>query len=434
MTSHPKTAPRRSAAPQAAEFAAKMRGMKLKLPVLATLLWLAAAAHAGTAIVIGGALKRDNDAVWQRVVDEAGGAGARIAVFATAAGNPERAGGLIVNALNQRGAAAELIPVAPRLKTVELATALNDPALIAKVAASRGVFFSGGSQELIVDTLLPDGEPTAMLKAIQQVFDDGGVVAGTSAGAAIMSRMMFRDAPDVMQVLKGQWRERREYDRGLGFVGPELFIDQHFLKRGRIGRMLPAMRALGYRTGLGIEEDSAVVVKGTSLEVIGARGALLVDLSEATADARQPYFNLRGALLSYLDRGDRHDLKTGLTTPAPHKLREPRIDPAASDFKPTILVERYFVDMLGDGTIVHAMAQLLDSAAPEVRGLAFRAKPRPGDLAPDVGFEFLLSKGPGLVGWQSSALGGDDYTVLKARLDVTPVRMASPLFTPIPAN
>ncbi|MFX8223305.1 hypothetical protein ABTL15_21465, partial [Acinetobacter baumannii] len=80
------------------------------------------------------------------------------------------------------------------------------------------------------------------------------------------------------QILKGQWRERRDFDRGLGFVGPELFVDQHFLRRGRIGRMLPAMRALGYRVGIGVEENSAIVVKGDEIEVIGARGALLVEL------------------------------------------------------------------------------------------------------------------------------------------------------------
>ncbi|MDP1051798.1 hypothetical protein, partial [Klebsiella quasipneumoniae] len=78
-----------------------------------------------------------------------------------------------------------------------------------------------------------------------QVFDRGGVIAGTSAGAAIMSRMMFRDPPDNLQILKGQWRERRDFDRGLGFVGPELFVDQHFLKRGRFGRMIPLMMAKG---------------------------------------------------------------------------------------------------------------------------------------------------------------------------------------------
>jgi len=392
------------------------------------------AAQAGTAIVIGGALKNDNDAVWQRVVDEAGGPGARIAVFATAAANPERAAGIIVAALNRRGANAEAIPVAPRQKDVDLKANLNDPALIAKVAGSKAVFFSGGAQEYIVDTLQPGGEPTAMLKAIRQVFDDGGVVAGSSAGAAIMSRIMFRDAPDNMQILKGQWRDKREYDQGLGFVTPGLFVDQHFLKRGRIGRMLPAMRALGYKLGLGVEENTAAIIKGSEIEIIGARGALLVDLSEATSDAKLPAFNLQGAQLSYLDRGDRHDLETGVSTPAAHKLRDQKIDPAAADYRPYLQFDHYFLDILADNTLVTAMSQLLDGRSPEVRGLAYRVRPRPGDLSPELGFEFRLYKGPGMVGWFSNALGGDDYTVLKARLDVIPVRMASPLFTPVVAN
>lgn len=390
------------------------------------------AAQAGTAIVIGGALRTDNDAVWQRVVDEAGGAGARIAVFATAAANPERSAALIVAALNRRGAAAEAIPVAPRLPATDLQANLRDPALIAKVAGASGVFFSGGAQELIVDTLQPDGRPTAMLQAIRQVFDSGGVVAGTSAGAAIMSRMMFRDAQDNLRILKGQWRLGQEYDRGLGFVGPDLFIDQHFLKRGRIGRMLPAMRALGYRLGIGVEENSAIVVKGTNVEVTGARGALLVDLSEASSDPALPHFNLRGARLSYLERGDRHDLRTGVSIPAPHKLSEPRLDPTASDHRPDQPARGYFLDMLGDGTLVTAMAQLLDSPAPEVRGLAYRAPPVPGDDHPELGFEFRLYRGPGLVGWFSGAQGGEDYTVLNARLDVVPVKLPLPTPAPVP--
>lgn len=397
----------------------------------ATALLMSFATQAQTAIVIGGALRSDNDAVWQRIVDEAGGQGARIAVFATAAANPQRAAGLIVAALNQRGAQAEAIAVAPRLKDVDLARNLRDPALIAKVKASGGVFFSGGSQELIVDTLQPGGQATEMLQAIRGVFERGGVVAGTSAGAAIMSRMMFRDAQDNDLILKGLWREGREYDRGLGFVGPDLFVDQHFLKRGRIGRILPAMRALGYTKALGVEENSAIVVKGSAVEVIGARGALLVDLSQASSDARIPAFNLKGAVLSYLDRGDRHDLKTGVSAASAWKQREPRIDPAASDYKPYLQTDPYYLDILGDQTIVAAMTQLLDSPQPEVRGLAYRAKPQAGDPAPTLGFEFRLYKGPGTVGWYSGAMGGEDYTVLGVRLDVMPVRMAQPLFTPL---
>ncbi|MBH9552241.1 cyanophycinase [Inhella gelatinilytica] len=386
--------------------------------------------QAQTAVVAGGALRFDNDAVWQRIVDEAGGRGAPIAVFATAAGNPARSGALIVEALQRRGAQARFIPVAPKLKGVDLPQQLNDPALIEQVRQSRGVFFSGGAQELIVDTLQPGGEATPMLQAIRQVFDRGGVVAGTSAGAAIMSRMMFRDAQDNHQILKGRWRAGQEYDRGLGFVGPDLFIDQHFLKRGRIGRLLPAMQALGYGVALGVEENSAVVVKQGEVEVIGQRGALLVDLREAVRDAREPHFNLKGAVLSYLDSGDRHHLGTGVTTPSAHKLREPRLDPAAPDFNPGLQGEPYFLDILGDQTVVTAMAHLIEGGLPEVRGLAYRARPRPDDEAPELGFEFRLYTGPGTVGWFTGARGGEDYTLLKVRLDVRPVRVVQPLVQP----
>lgn len=387
-------------------------------------------AQAGTAIVIGGALRQDNPTVWQRVVREAGGPGARIAVFATAAANPERSAQQIITALQREGADARFIPVAPRLPGEDLQARLNDPALIEQVRGSQGVFFSGGAQELIVDTLQPAGQPSPMLRAIHEVVDRG-VVAGTSAGAAIMSRMMFRDAQDNLSILRGQWREGREYDRGLGFVGPDLFIDQHFLKRGRIGRLLPAMQRLGYRLGLGVEENSAAVIKDRQIEVIGARGALLVDLREARSDARLPAFNVRGARLSYLDSGDRYDLATHQATPAPHKLREPRIDPAASDYKPYLPRGHFFGDILGDGAIVSAMAQLLDSPADEVRGLAYEPVPGARGRASRLGFEFRLYKSPGLQGWFSGALGGEDYTVLNARLDVIPVQLAHPLYTPL---
>lgn len=395
---------------------------------------LPSTSQAGTVIVIGGALKSDSDAVWQRIVDEAGGPGAPIAVFPTAAYEPERIAAQIVASLNRCGARAESVPLAPHLEGVDLQATLHDPALIARVAASRAVFFSGGAQEYLVDTLQPDGRDTPMLAAIRAVFAAGGVIAGTSAGAAVMSRLMFRDAMDNLAVLRGQWRAGQEYDRGFGFVVPDLLVDQHFLKRGRIGRLLPAMQRLGYRFGLGVDENAAVVIKGPSLEVIGGSGAVLVDLREASQDDALPAFNLRDARLSYLDHGDRHDLATGETTPAASKLCEPRIEPMAPGFAPLRQSERYFLDILGDGCILAALVQLLEGAHDEVHGLAYRAKPRAGEALADIGFEFCLRRGPGLVGWRSAARGCEDHTVLGAWLDVVPVRVAHPLFTPLAAE
>ena len=405
------------------------------LRLFGALLWFsltpvmaAPASTQGPAIIIGGALRFDNAAVWQRLVEESGGQGARWLVFATASSKPERVAAQVVEILSRHGALAEAMPVAPRLEGVDLQKNLHDQALIAKVAAASGLYFSGGAQELIVDTLQPGGQPTEMLKAIRAAFQRGAVVAGTSAGAAIMSRTMFRDPPEPLQVLKGQLREGFEVDLGLGFVGADLFVDQHFLRRGRIGRMLPLMLAHGYSFGLGVEENSAVLVRGDVLEVIGAKGALLVDLRQATSDSKLGAFNLRNASLSYLDHGDRHDLRTGISSPSAMKLQGQRVDPAASDFKPDSGRLPFYMDILGDSTIVAAMAKLIDSPAPELRGLAVQGLADAADTQPDLGFEFRLYKGAGSIGWCSSASGAEECTLLNLRLDVLPLQLTRPFY------
>lgn len=389
-----------------------------------------ALAEQGTAIVIGGALRYDNAAVWQRVVDAAGGKGARIAVFGTASGNPEASAKRIVETLNRYGAKAEAIPVSPRWPGRDLQATLNDPVLIEKVRTSGGVFFGGGAQALIVDTLQPDGKRTKMLDVIWEVYRRGGVVAGSSAGAAIMSRMMFRDAPDPLLVMKGgRLREGREVAAGLGFVGPDLFVDQHFLKRGRLGRLLPLMQWQGYRRGLGVEENSAAVVRGDEVEVIGAKGVLFVDLSEAATNEKLAGFNISNVSLSWLDSGDKLQLSTGVLTPSAIKLADPALDASQPDFRPSSRRDAFYPDMLADGVLWSAMTLLIDSARTEFRGLAFVDRPYSFDNQPDLGFEFRLYKGPGSIGWCSGAMGGDDCTVHKLRLDVRPVLLNRPWYS-----
>jgi len=393
----------------------------------------AEAPRPGVAIAIGGALKLDNDAVWQRVVKEAGGPGSRFAVLATAADKPQLSGERTAQALQRAGAVAEVIPVAPKWPDMPWEALRDDPKLAERVAAMQGVFFTGGAQELIVDTLRPGGRETALLRAIRSLQARGGVVAGTSAGAAVMSDWMFRDAQDSLNVLKGNLREGQEIDRGLGFAGPELFVDQHFLRRGRIGRLLPVMVAKGYRWGIGVEEDSAALIRGTTIEVIGARGALLVDLRRAQHAPQDGAFGLRGASLTFLDRGDRFDLQTGRLLPAADK-QGTRIDPNAASFKPYFRKAGFYPDVLGDNAIVHAMVRLVDSPAREVRGLAYNGRALAGDdptdAAPTLGFEFRLYKGEDTEAWFTSAWGGEDYSIARVYLDVTPVRMAQPPYRP----
>jgi cyanophycinase len=389
----------------------------------------AAASVRGPAVPIGGALRDDNAAVWTRLVELAGGQGARFVVLATASGDPEAAARGTIAALYAHGAVAEALPVAPELKGVDLAAAVRDPALIDKVRAANGVFFTGGDQGRIVDTLRSGGVESPLLLAIRELQQRGGVVAGTSAGAAIMSRIMFRDPASVVTLLKGPLRPGQDFDAGLGFAYSDLFVDQHFLARGRLGRMLPLMQAQGMTLGLGVEEDSAAVLQGDSIEVLGTGGALLVDLAESTTDPTLGAFNVMNARLTYLGHGDRYDLRTRTLSPSPAKLAGQRIDPRATDFKPYLADAPFALDVLGTGVVLAAMTRIVAGKATEARGLAFDASP--DATAPrELGFEFRFSRRTDTLGWYDPVASADAYTLANIRLDVVPVRVAQPLFGP----
>ncbi len=386
----------------------------------------AAAAGTGVSVSVGGALRDDNTAVWGRIVELAGGRGARFAVFATASEAPTATAAQIAANLQRHGAVAEVVPVAPALAGTDLAAAVRDPRWLAVVEGASGVFFSGGEQARIVDTLRPGGRGTPLLAAIRALFARGGVVAGTSSGAAVMSEVMFRDAPDVLAAMKQPLRDGIEVDRGLGFVPAGVVVDQHFTRRGRIGRLLPLLHSRGLALGIGVEEDAAVVVRGNEAEVLGARGAVFVDLVEARHDADLGAFNLRGVRLHWLESGDRFDLAARTVRPGVGKAQRP--DPTAPGSTGISARTPFYADMLADNTLVPAMQRLVASAGREVFGLAFTVRPAAGDVLGDLGFEWRLYKAADTLGWAANA--GDDGSVANLRLDVLPVRLARPLYAP----
>lgn len=387
-------------------------------------------AIAGYAVPIGGGLKGNNEEVWARLVHLAGGKGAKFAVFGLASEDPEGSARQAITELERRGAVCTYIPVSPQIKGLDLAKAVRDPLFIEQVSASTGVFFTGGAQERIVDTLQPGGKTTPLLDAVRGVQQRGGVVAGTSAGAAIMSAVMFRDAPEVLDVMKGKLRFGKEFDRGLGFASAGVLVDQHFLRRGRIGRLIPLMRAQGYQFGLGVEENSAAIFHGDEIEVMGAKGALLIDLSAAVSDPKLKEFNLRNARLSFLDRGDRYNIRTRTVLPSSSKLAAQKLDPNTPDYKPSYSHDPFYLDMFGDNIIANAMLFLIDSDKTEVRGLAFDARPAASDPKGKLGFLFRLYKDADSLGWYSEdSVDEENYTVINLHLDIGPVRMSQPLFT-----
>ena len=372
----------------------------------------------GSLVIIGGALRSDNAAIWERMVQLAGGKGARIAVFASASAHPDKAGKFLVDRFNHYGAQAFFVPVAVRLAGTDYQAAANDPHLAAAVRAAGGAFFAGGDQGRITRALRrEDGSNTRVLDALWEMYRRGGVIAGTSAGAAIMSSTMFGHPKTVLATLKHGLDDGKEIAPGLGFIGQDVFIDQHLLVRGRFARMVPAMLKKGYKIGLGIDENTAMVVgPNREVEVIGYRGALLVDVSKAVA--RDGPLHVNNVRLSYLDNGDRFNLATHAFTPSQDKA-ENRIDPAQPYYREPL----FSADILGNSTVVDLMARLIDSDQPEAIGLSLDS---PHGIQPDLGFEFKLTRTNDSVGYMSALT--EQYSVYKLRLDIRPIVVQRPLY------
>jgi cyanophycinase len=393
----------------------------LAVLLLAGAPWCAAADVAqpkGSLVIIGGNLRPGNAPVWERIVKLAGGKGARIAVFASASGTPERSGKSLVERLNSYGAKAFFVPVAVKLSGSNYQAAADDRGLAEAVRSAGGAFFAGGDQSRITHALRhEDGSNTRVLDALWDMYRRGGVIAGSSAGAAIMSSTMFGRPRPVLATLKLGVEEGEEITEGLGFVGDDVFIDQHLLVRGRFARMLPAMLKKGYKLGLGIDEDTAMVVlPNRDVEVIGYKGALVLDLSDASV--HEGAFNVTNVRVSYLDNGDHFNIVTHECTPSDDKA-DNKLDPSRPYYREPL----FTADILGNSTVVDLMSKLIDSDQPDAIGITLGS---PNGVQPDLGFEFRFTRTDDSVGYQSSSM--ESYSIYNVRLDIRPILIRRPLY------
>jgi cyanophycinase len=174
------------------------------------------------------------------------------------------------------------------------------------IARCQGVFFTGGDQLKITTKI--GGTPVGQI--IQEIHEDGGLLAGTSAGASVMGETML---------IAGEGGESHKVGGalsmapGLGFVH-DMIIDQHFAQRGRMGRLLGAVAQNPKLLGMGIDEDTAVVIEGDRLRCVGAGAVYIADgrevsftnISEGGQDLTMCMYDVR---LHILANGSEFDLK-----------------------------------------------------------------------------------------------------------------------------
>jgi cyanophycinase len=220
---------------------------------------------AGALVIAGGGgLPRE---IVQRFLDLAGGPEARIVVLPTALPDPLPADRQLVGILTRAGARHVTVLRDRHREGVE------DEAFLEAIRQAGGVWFGGGRQWRFVDAY----EGTRAHQALQQLLARGGVIGGSSAGASIQAEYLVRGNPlgnhDMMAL---------GYQRGLGFL-PGTAIDQHFTQRNRARDLATVIERHPQLLGIGIDEETALVVQGQVGEVLGTGGVHFWHASERMA-------------------------------------------------------------------------------------------------------------------------------------------------------
>jgi cyanophycinase len=269
--------------------------------------------HPGLLVAIGGAEDKTRERVILRYfLEAAGGSDASIVVLATASEVPETGDRYADLFLALRAENVEVLKIETREEAIEAGPEAHD-----LLEYATGLFITGGSQLKLSSAL----GGTEVAETIRRRHQAGMVVAGTSAGAALLSEHMIALGES------GSTPRRRQVHlaKGLG-LAPDLVIDQHFRRRDRLGRLLTALSYNPAPLGVGIDEDTAAIISGDGeLGVLGAGAVMVVDASgmrftDSHAIHRGQPIAMMGLKLDFLTTGCRYDLKTRAGSAPPPML------------------------------------------------------------------------------------------------------------------
>lgn len=261
---------------------------------LATLLALGTPSHAhaqagpesGSLVIVGGALS--DPEIVGTFLEMAGGPDAKIVVVPTAGGGDDEAYGDDCRCIRQlEGAGATNLHV---LHTYDPAEA-DTEAFVEPLLDADAVWFPGGRQWRLADAYLG----TRTEEEFHAVLERGGVIGGSSAGASIQADFMVRGDTNGNRAVIG------DHTEGFGFI-TGVGIDQHLLPRNRHFDLLEVIREHPEILGIGLDEDTAIIVEGDEFRVTGSGYVAIYD-AEADLD-------LNGGSFYFLEPGDRFDLST----------------------------------------------------------------------------------------------------------------------------
>ncbi|MFD1064373.1 cyanophycinase [Winogradskyella litorisediminis] len=180
----------------------------------------------------------------------------------------------------------------------------NTDKFVKPIKEATGIYFTGGRHWRIADSYLN----TKVHKELLKLLDRGGVIAGSSAGATIQGSYLARGDTKNNQIMMG------DHEIGFGFIS-NIAIDQHVLTRNRQFDMFTILEKKPELLGIGIDESTAIVVKGDILEVIGESYVIIYDKSFWSIE-RNPFdketqkkLPNKNQLFYFLKSGDTYNLR-----------------------------------------------------------------------------------------------------------------------------
>jgi len=249
--------------------------------------------ESGSLVIVGGAMQ--DSAILERFMELAGGMDAHIVVVPTAAADsiPEQYLNHIEDRFKNSG--VENVTV---LHTKDRNLA-DSESFTAPIREADGVWFTGGRQWRIVDSYMN----TLTQKEFENVLKRGGVIGGSSAGATIQGSYLARGDTKTNTIMMG------DHEKGFSYI-QNAAIDQHLLQRNRQFDLIEIIRAKPHLLGIGLDENTAIVVRGNTFEVIGESYVAVYNhqrWEESTSD-KAPLPN--GGKFILLDAGQKYNMKT----------------------------------------------------------------------------------------------------------------------------
>ncbi|PNQ74048.1 cyanophycinase [Hanstruepera neustonica] len=204
------------------------------------------------------------EGILSHVVREAGGVEAKIVVIPTASRIPKEVGNNYIDAFETLGCKHVTV------LNIRSKQDSENPEFITAVKAANCVMFSGGDQSKITDRIGGSSIHNILINRYKN--EKGFVIAGTSAGAMAMAQEMIAGGSATESFVKGAVNMYK----GLSLI-PELIIDTHFIQRGRFGRVSEAVAKFPDKIGIGLAEDTGLIIKHGIVEVIGSGMVIIFD-------------------------------------------------------------------------------------------------------------------------------------------------------------